>query len=131
MNQQAMQNQHSGAWVTFTYASFIGSVVMVGIGIVFLPLDVWIKGYLAMGVAMLIQSCITVTKTIRDQHEGTVLLRRPRRGPAEGRPGIHRGDQPREPSPRPARRIRRAHRADRGGGEAADRGPRTRGRAAR
>ena len=41
-----------------------------------LPLDVWIKGYLAMGVAMLIQSCITVTKTIRDQHEGTRLVNR-------------------------------------------------------
>ena len=76
MNQQAMQNQHSAAWVTFTYASFIGSVAMVGIAIVFLPLDVWIKGYLAMGVAMLIQSCITVTKTIRDQHEGTRLVNR-------------------------------------------------------
>jgi hypothetical protein len=28
------------------------------------------KGYLAMGVVMLIQSCVTCTKTMRDVHEG-------------------------------------------------------------
>ena len=41
--------QHSGAWVTFTYASFIGSAAMVALGILFMPMDIWIKGYLAMG----------------------------------------------------------------------------------
>ena len=66
--------QHSQSWVTFTYGSFIGSVALVGGGILFLPLDVWIKGYFLMGMAMLIQSCITVTKTIRDVHESTKLL---------------------------------------------------------
>ena len=68
--------QHSAAWVTFTYASFIGSVVMMIGGIVLLPLEIWIKGYLAMGVAMLVQSCITVTKTVRDMHEGEKLVNR-------------------------------------------------------
>jgi len=29
-----------------------------------------------MGVAMLIQSCITLTKTIRDMHEGARLVNR-------------------------------------------------------
>jgi hypothetical protein len=67
---------HSPAWVTFTYASFIGSVVMMIGGIVLLPLEIWVKGYLAMGVAMLVQSCITVTKTMRDLHEGEKLVNR-------------------------------------------------------
>jgi hypothetical protein len=74
MNQQAVQ--HSSSWVTFTYASFIASVVMVVGGIVLMPLDIWIKGYFAMGVAMLIQSCVTVTKTIRDVHESSKLVNR-------------------------------------------------------
>jgi hypothetical protein len=34
-----------------------------------MPLDFWMKGYLAMGTVMLIQSCITATKTLRDVHE--------------------------------------------------------------
>ncbi|MCJ2132074.1 YiaA/YiaB family inner membrane protein [Methylobacterium sp. E-045] len=68
--------QHSGAWVTFTYASFIGSAAMVGLGILFMPMDIWIKGYLAMGTIMLVQSCITATKTIRDVHEGRRMVNR-------------------------------------------------------
>lgn len=68
--------QHSSAWVTFTYASFIGSAIMVGIGIVFMPVDIWLKGYFAMGAAMLVQSCITMTKTVRDVHEGRRLVNR-------------------------------------------------------
>lgn len=68
--------QHSQAWVSFTYACFVGALAMLAGGILFLPLDVWIKAYLAMGVAMLVQSCLTLAKTIRDQHEGGKLLSR-------------------------------------------------------
>ena len=68
MNQNVQP--HSGAWVTFTYVSFSASAFMVAIGVFFLPLDLWIKGYLAMGIVMLVQSCVTLTKTIRDMHEG-------------------------------------------------------------
>jgi hypothetical protein len=34
------------------------------------------KGYLAMGVVMLIQSCMTLTKTIRDNDEAGKLVNR-------------------------------------------------------
>lgn len=67
---------HSSAWVTFTYVSFGCSLFMVAIGIYFLPLEPWVKGYLAMGVVLLIQSCITMTKTMRDVHEGGRLVNR-------------------------------------------------------
>ena len=69
-------DHHSWAWITFTYASFIVSLAMVAVAIIFLPTDISIKGYLAMGVAMLVQSCITLTKTIRDVHEGARLVNR-------------------------------------------------------
>lgn len=72
MNQPAQT--HSSAWVTFTYASFIAAAGMVAIGIVFLPMDWWVKGYLGMGVVMLVQSCVTMTKTVRDVHEGAKLV---------------------------------------------------------
>ncbi|KAB1075984.1 YiaA/YiaB family inner membrane protein [Methylobacterium planeticum] len=68
--------QHSGAWVSFTYASFVGSAAMVGLGILFMPIDIWLKGYLAMGVVMLVQSCVTMTKTVRDVHEGKRMVNR-------------------------------------------------------
>ncbi|MDR7039910.1 MULTISPECIES: YiaA/YiaB family inner membrane protein [Methylobacterium] len=68
--------RHSSAWVSFTYASFIGAAAMVGFGILFLPVDFWLKGYLAMGVVMLVQSCVTVTKTVRDVHEAKRMVNR-------------------------------------------------------
>ena len=69
MNNTTTVSQHSPAWVAFTYISFAASAFMVGIGIWFLPLELSIKGYLTMGFLMLIQSCITMTKTMRDNHE--------------------------------------------------------------
>ena len=67
---------HSNAWVTFTYASFATSAFLVAIGVYFLPVDLWIKGYLAMGIVMLVQSCVTLTKTVRDVHESSRFVNR-------------------------------------------------------
>ena len=67
---------HSSAWVTFTYASFSASAFMVAIGVYFLPLDLWEKGYLSMGIVMLVQSCVILTKTVRDMHESGKLVNR-------------------------------------------------------
>jgi hypothetical protein len=92
MNPQAVQ--HTTTWVTFTYASFIGSVLMVGAGIALMSIDFWIKGYLAMGIVMLIQSCITLTKTIRDVHESGKLVNRIEDAKAERLlMGIERGKE--------------------------------------
>jgi hypothetical protein len=76
MTTQTTQSTHSSTWITFTYASFIGSVAMVGMGILFAPVELWVKAYFAMGAALLMQSCITMTKTLRDVHEGGRLVNR-------------------------------------------------------
>ena len=67
---------HSQSWIAFTYASFVAALAMVVSGIVLMPLDLAMKGYLAMGVVMVIQSCITLTKTIRDNDEAGKLVSR-------------------------------------------------------
>jgi hypothetical protein len=66
--------QHSSAWVSFTYANMLVSLGLMLGGILFLPLDMWIKGYMLMGVAMLVSSSITVTKTVRDIQEAGKLV---------------------------------------------------------
>jgi hypothetical protein len=76
MSTQNQNSVHSGAWITFTYASFLASVSMVALGILFAPVDMWIKAYFAMGAALLIQSCITMTKTLRDVQESSKLVNR-------------------------------------------------------
>ena len=67
---------HSNAWVTFTYVSFSASAFMVAIGVFYMPIDLWMKGYLSMGIVMLVQSCVTLTKTVRDMHESGKLVNR-------------------------------------------------------
>ena len=67
---------HSQSWIVFTYVSFVAALAMVVVGIILMPLDLAMKGYLAMGVAMLIQSCITLTKTLRDNDEADKLVSR-------------------------------------------------------
>lgn len=74
MNQNVQP--HSGSWVTFTYASFIGAALMVALGVFYLPVDLWSKGYLGMGIIMLVQSCVTMTKTVRDMHESGKMVNR-------------------------------------------------------
>jgi hypothetical protein len=92
MNPQA--TQHSSAWVSFSYASFAGALAMVAGGIVFLPVDMWVKAYFAMGVVLLVQTCITVTKTIRDVHESGRLVNRIEDAKAERLlMGIERGTE--------------------------------------
>ena len=74
MNQNVQP--HSGAWVTFTYGSFAASAFLVALGVFFMPIDLWMKGYLTMGIVMLVQTCITLTKTVRDVHESSKLVNR-------------------------------------------------------
>ena len=74
MNQNVQP--HSNAWVTFTYVSFSASAFMVAIGVFYLPIDLWMKGYLSMGILMMLQSCVTLTKTIRDMHESGKMVNR-------------------------------------------------------
>jgi hypothetical protein len=74
MNQTTQS--HSAAWITFTYVSFGASALMVGIGVYLSGLDLSMKGYLTMGFLMLVQSCITMTKTMRDVQESSRLVNR-------------------------------------------------------
>jgi hypothetical protein len=72
----ATTQPHSAGWLVFSYASFAAAVVMVGGGIVLMNVDVALKAYLGIGMLMLVQSCMTLTKTLRDQYEGTRLVNR-------------------------------------------------------
>ena len=74
MNQNAQP--HSGAFVTFSYVSFAASAFLVALGVFFMPIDLWMKGYLTMGIVMLVQTGVTLTKTLRDRHESSKLVNR-------------------------------------------------------
>lgn len=65
---------HSSAWITFTYGNVAISLALTLGGLFYLPLDFWIKGYMLMGLTMLVSSTITATKTVRDIQESRKLV---------------------------------------------------------
>ena len=68
--------QHSEAWVNFSYATFLGACGLVGAGIFLMPVDWWVRAYLFIGMVMLVQASINVTKTLRDNVEADRLTKR-------------------------------------------------------
>jgi len=69
MNDIPVSKKHSSAWIFQSWASFILSVSATGIGIIYLPVDAWTKGYMGMGLLFTVGSTLSVAKTVRDLHE--------------------------------------------------------------
>lgn len=67
---------HSAAWVAVTKIQFGVSVVALSVGLFYLPVEPWIIAYLLMGTLLLVSSTVTLTKTLRDLHEGGRLVSR-------------------------------------------------------
>jgi hypothetical protein len=70
------QPAHSAAWVTQTYISFAVSLSAFGIGIAYLPVDAWMRGFLALAGLYAVTSSISLSKTMRDQHEARQIVAR-------------------------------------------------------
>ncbi len=75
-NDMPVTERPTSAWIVFGYASFALSLVMVGAGILLLPMDWWVRGYFAMGAVLLIQSCFALAKNLRDVHEAGRFINR-------------------------------------------------------
>jgi hypothetical protein len=71
--QQMSSQKDSNAWIFQTWAAFILSVGMTTTGILNLPVDVWVKGFMGMGLGFSIGSTFSLAKTQRDLHESTKL----------------------------------------------------------
>ncbi|RCW47012.1 hypothetical protein DFQ14_101355 [Halopolyspora algeriensis] len=56
--------------------SFGIAVLAVVVGIVYLPVDGWVRGFLGLGVLYAVTSTFTLAKCIRDRQEGTTLVNR-------------------------------------------------------
>jgi len=65
------QNLNTPQWTFFAWASFSCAVLLMTIGIWHLPVDTWIRGYLAMGSFFMVGSTFTLSKTVRDNYEMT------------------------------------------------------------
>jgi len=49
--------------------SFAVAMVSIVIGIIYLPVDPWIRGFLVVAVLYAVSSAFVLAKTVRDRHE--------------------------------------------------------------
>ncbi|ETW96288.1 MAG: hypothetical protein ETSY1_27235 [Candidatus Entotheonella factor] len=66
----------STAWLVFVKVSWVAAIAAVGVGTIYLPVDLWAKGYMAMGILFAMGTSFTLAKTLRDQHEAQRLINR-------------------------------------------------------
>ncbi len=66
--------QDSAAWRLFVVVSFMLSLGATSLGLMIVPVDLWVKGYLAMGLYFTVSSTFILSKTIRDAHESGKLI---------------------------------------------------------
>lgn len=66
----------SPAWIFQVWASFIVSVSLTLFGVFYLPGDLWIRGYLVMGILFTVGSTFSLAKTMRDRHEAQKIINR-------------------------------------------------------
>ncbi|MGK7926256.1 MAG: YiaA/YiaB family inner membrane protein [Spirulina sp.] len=76
MAKQILQQDHSTAWIIQTWAAFVLSISGMTLGILNLPVDNWIKGFMGMGLAFTVGSTLSIAKTTRDIHESKKLSSR-------------------------------------------------------
>jgi hypothetical protein len=74
MNQDVPRD--TAAWRFQVWASFGLAFGTTLLGIAYLPIDPWMKGYVAMGVLFTTGSAFTLAKTIRDEHEAQRFVNR-------------------------------------------------------
>jgi len=67
---------NSNGWLFYVKASFVLALLSTGLGIVFAPIDLLVKGYLGICALFLVSTTITLSKTLRDEHESQRLLNR-------------------------------------------------------
>ncbi len=67
---------HSNAWIAQTWISFVVSIGATTMGLLVMPANFWMKGYMGMGLLFSVGSTISLSKTIRDVEESKRIINR-------------------------------------------------------
>ncbi len=65
---------NSKGWLFYVKTSFAIALGAVAAGIFLMPADLLVKGYFGISTLFLVSSTITLSKTMRDEHEAQRLL---------------------------------------------------------
>ncbi len=74
MSNYIYENQNSKSFFTLACIAFAISFVGMAIGLVYLPADLSMKGFLGMSYLFSVTSCFTLAKVVRDRHESDKFI---------------------------------------------------------
>ena len=66
-----LPSRNTTAFFAQAAISFGVAAVAVGIGVAYLPVDRWTRGFLAIGMLFLVSSSFTLAKCVRDHQESS------------------------------------------------------------
>jgi hypothetical protein len=70
------EQKDTNAWILQVWISFALAMGSTVLGVYYLPVDGWIRGFMGMSVLFTVASTFTLAKTIRDNHESQRLRNR-------------------------------------------------------
>ncbi|MEV6274189.1 YiaA/YiaB family inner membrane protein [Nocardia sp. NPDC051832] len=73
MSTPNAQPKTTSAFIAQAAIAFGVSFFGAGVGVFYLPLDAWQRGFLGMSLLFLVTSAFTLAKVIRDRHESEHL----------------------------------------------------------
>jgi hypothetical protein len=76
MTQTPTVSRTTAAFYLQAGISFAVSLFAVGVGIAYLPVDRWIRAFLAIGTLYVVTSSFTLAKCVRDQQEASTVVSR-------------------------------------------------------
>lgn len=76
MTNKYLRQPDTSAWIIQVWASFILAISGTALGIIYLPVNNWIKSFIGMGLTFSVGSSFTLAKTIRDNHESQRITAR-------------------------------------------------------
>jgi hypothetical protein len=71
-----VQPRTTAAFYIQAALSFGVSVLAVGVGIAYLPVNTWMRSFLALGLLYVVTSTFTLAKCVRDQQENSAVVSR-------------------------------------------------------
>ena len=76
MSETQVKQQNTAAFYGQAVLSFAAALTAVGLGIIYLEVDAWVRAFLAIAVLYLTTSAFTLAKVIRDRQEAGQIVSR-------------------------------------------------------
>lgn len=64
----------SPGWIFFVKTSFACALAGMLFGVIVMPVEIWMRGYMVIGTLFLTGATFTLAKTMRDQFEASKLI---------------------------------------------------------